>query len=126
MGALEAFAAGLRRVRSDRGLTQQRVADRAGVSLQFYAALEQGKKAPSFETLDALAQVLGTTAAELFATGEPVREKRSGPSDDLRRAIERLPRAFDPDLLEVVHAISRMTSEPARAKPVSKAKKSRR
>lgn len=125
MGALEAFAAGLRRVRMDRGFTQQRVAERAGVSLQFYAALEQGKKAPSFETLDALCQVLDTTAADLFSTGEPVREKRTGPSDDLRRAIERLPRALDPDLLEVVHAISRMTSEGRRPKATAKSRRAR-
>ena len=114
MGALDALAAGLRRVRAERGFTQQLVAERAAVSLQFYAAVEQGKKAPSFDTLDALCQVLGVEPAELLGVGSDSAARRTSASPDLIQAIDRMPRAHDDELLAIVHAVSRMVIRPSK------------
>lgn len=49
----------IRRRRVILGLTQQELADYAGVSLRMLVALENGKANPSLKILEALASVLG-------------------------------------------------------------------
>jgi DNA-binding XRE family transcriptional regulator len=57
MGA-EWFAGRLRELRERAGLTQKDLADRAGVSKATVADLEQGRYAPSWPTVVALAEAL--------------------------------------------------------------------
>ena len=49
----------IRRRRVILGLTQQELADYAGVSVRMLVALENGKANPSLKILEALASVLG-------------------------------------------------------------------
>jgi transcriptional regulator with XRE-family HTH domain len=56
----------LRRLRRTRGLTQARLAARAGVSLGYVARLEIGRHDPKASTLRKLARALGVDAARLL------------------------------------------------------------
>lgn len=53
-------------VRLQRKLTQQQLAERSDVGVQFIQKLEIGDRAPSFETLAALSAALETEVRELF------------------------------------------------------------
>ena len=46
-------------LRKERGLTQQNVADRAGMQRNHLSRIEQGKYSVGFDTLQAIAQALG-------------------------------------------------------------------
>lgn len=61
----------LRRFRFDRGeLSQQQLADMAGVSRQTIVSIEKGDYAPSVKLALLLAEKLGTTVEELFKLEE--------------------------------------------------------
>ncbi len=55
----------LKRLREDRGLTQERLAQRSGVSHGYLARLEIGMHDPSLSTLTKLAKALKTTVGKL-------------------------------------------------------------
>lgn len=57
--APEPFAARLRRLREQAGLSAYALARKAGITKQSYSALEAGKARPAGHTLDALARALG-------------------------------------------------------------------
>jgi transcriptional regulator with XRE-family HTH domain len=73
------YAGKLRRARQDKGLTQRLVAERVGVSPQFYNDVEHGRRRPDEWTAEQIRQVLGIGY-------ETPREK------ELRVALERLTR----------------------------------
>ena len=53
-------------LRKRRGLTQEALAARAGISHQYFAALEQGKRPnPSIRTVKALAVALGISGHDI-------------------------------------------------------------
>lgn len=54
------------RLRVDRGLTQEQVAELSGFSQQYISGLEQGRRNPTVVTLFELAQSLGTTPTALL------------------------------------------------------------
>jgi len=60
------FGKRLRRLRRNMDLTQEDLAERVGVSVTFIGQMERGENAPSFETLEKLAQVLEVEVDELF------------------------------------------------------------
>src|SRR3984957_13556398 len=64
--------AGLRMARQARGVSQQQLAGRAGVSRQAVSAVESGHSDPSLRVALALAQALGLSVEQLFGPGEPV------------------------------------------------------
>ena len=66
MKARTILAAALKRLRARSGLSQAELAERASLSTQHIAALEQGRKEPSLGTLDALSRALSVSHAELF------------------------------------------------------------
>jgi transcriptional regulator with XRE-family HTH domain len=61
----------LREKRSATGLSQQSLADRAGVSRNFIAQIERGESVPTVVTLGRIAQALGATVAELLGEDLP-------------------------------------------------------
>lgn len=63
----------LRELRRERGLSQQTLADRAGVSRNFVAQIERGESTPTVSLLARIAQALGATVGELL--GENVAEQ---------------------------------------------------
>jgi XRE family transcriptional regulator, fatty acid utilization regulator len=56
----------LRRIRKERGLSQQRLADLANVDKVTIVHIENGKTSPKVETLEKLASALGVELADLF------------------------------------------------------------
>ena len=66
------FGKRLRRLRRQADLTQEQLAERIGVSVEFVSNMERGINAPSFDTLEKLADSLKLKVSELFEfqTGE--------------------------------------------------------
>jgi transcriptional regulator with XRE-family HTH domain len=60
------FGVKLRKVRLSRGWTQEQLAEKADVSLNFLNLIERGQRAPSFDNLERLAKVLRVPVYELF------------------------------------------------------------
>ena len=58
------------RLRKARGLTQEEVEARSGVSQQYLSSLERGRRNPTVITLYELARVLEVTVADLVQTDE--------------------------------------------------------
>jgi transcriptional regulator with XRE-family HTH domain len=65
MGA-EWFAGRLKELRQQAGLTQQQLAEKAGMTKDGVSHLEQGRRSPSWETVLALASAFGVSV-EAFA-----------------------------------------------------------
>jgi transcriptional regulator with XRE-family HTH domain len=57
----------LRRIRVERGLSQERLALEADVDRSYVGRLERGLENPTLTILDRLARVLGVSAGELLA-----------------------------------------------------------
>lgn len=55
------------RLRREKGLTQEEVAERSGFSQQYLSSLERGQRNPTVITLYELAQALGVSHVELVA-----------------------------------------------------------
>ncbi len=64
---LDIFAANLRRIRKERGLSQERLAHDAGLNTTHVAKIERSEREPGVRTVAKLADALGVPAAELFA-----------------------------------------------------------
>ncbi|MDJ0764929.1 MAG: helix-turn-helix transcriptional regulator [Myxococcota bacterium] len=60
----------IRRLRLQRGLTQENLCDRAGISVDAVSRIENGSRKPTLDTLDRIAQALDTSISELVSTGE--------------------------------------------------------
>jgi transcriptional regulator with XRE-family HTH domain len=63
----EILADNMRKIRRKRGLTQEKLAEKAGVSTNFIAMIEIARKFPSPDTLDQVAAALGVETHELFS-----------------------------------------------------------
>ena len=61
----------MKELRTQYGLTQQELADRAELTKGFISQLERNQNTPSITTLLDIIQCLGTTPAEFFADEEP-------------------------------------------------------
>jgi transcriptional regulator with XRE-family HTH domain len=68
---VDAVGRRVRRLRRARGLSQDELASRAGVSRQAVGALEAGKHLPRVDAAVGLARALGTTVEDLLAVGPP-------------------------------------------------------
>ncbi|ARP98079.1 helix-turn-helix domain-containing protein [Pseudorhodoplanes sinuspersici] len=60
----------VRRIRQDRGLTQEQFADLSGFSQQYLSGLERGRRNPTVVTLFELATALKAQPVELLAPVE--------------------------------------------------------
>ena len=63
----EIFAENLRKKRRKNRLTQEKLAEKTGMSIQYLAMLELGRKFPSGEMLERLATALNIETYELLA-----------------------------------------------------------
>lgn len=55
----------VRRIRREKGLTQEQFSDRSGFSQQYISSLENGRRNPTVVTLFELAAALGVSHVEL-------------------------------------------------------------
>jgi transcriptional regulator with XRE-family HTH domain len=91
MDPLDAFATNVRRLRRQRGLTQERLAELADLHMTDIARIETQRREPGIRVVAKLAYGLGTTASELLegVRHEPLRSPHApapDPADSLRAA----------------------------------------
>jgi transcriptional regulator with XRE-family HTH domain len=55
------------RIRKERGLTQEQLAERCGLSQQYLSGLEHGRRNPTIVTLYEIANALGVSHVELVS-----------------------------------------------------------
>lgn len=60
----------VRRIRTERGMTQEQFAERSGFSQQCISDLERGQRNPTIVSLYELAHALGVGPVELIAESE--------------------------------------------------------
>ena len=60
----------VKRVRQEKGLTQEQLAELSGFSQQYISGLEQGKRNPTVVSLYELATALGVSHMELVRSAE--------------------------------------------------------
>lgn len=77
----------IRAARERGGLTQQQLADRAGLSRQLVSAVEAGRNTPSVAAAIALASALGVSVERLFAAPQPATVDVFGGSVRPRTAV---------------------------------------
>ena len=76
----EALGRTIQVLRTDQSLDRKDLADRAGISYSYLAAIENGKKPPSSKVLFAIAGALGLLSHELLASVETRLRRRQQPA----------------------------------------------
>ena len=61
-----AFGQHLRELRQDKGWTQEKLADKAGMHFTYVGQIERGLRNPSLVNLERLARALGVNAGKLL------------------------------------------------------------
>lgn len=64
--SIERTAAALRKARTDKGLTQEEVAGKAGISKNHYAQIERAEKNPTVSTFQSIVKAIGIPASEIL------------------------------------------------------------
>jgi transcriptional regulator with XRE-family HTH domain len=64
------FATNLRRLRNERGLSQEALADAAGIDRTYVSALEREIYSASIDTIEKIAKALDASAAEFLREGD--------------------------------------------------------
>ena len=103
MGIKEEFGEKIKRMRQNRGLTQEQLAEAVDISQRALSAIERGENFVTSETLDRLLKTLNTTSEELFA----LNHLRS--QDELLDEINKnlLKIAQNPQKLEIIYNLTR-------------------
>lgn len=73
-GLRNAFGATLRELRSKRGISQEKLAQKAKVSRNFLGSVERGESSLSLEVADRISRVLGLPLHELLSLVESKRK----------------------------------------------------
>ena len=60
------FGTLVRQLRSERGLSQERLAELSGLHRNYIGAIERAERTPSIVSADRLARALGTSLTEMF------------------------------------------------------------
>ena len=98
----EIFAENLRKIRRKKGLTQEKLAEKANMSLQYLALLEIGRKFPSGEMLEKLAHALGIESYELLAVAPSAYNELELLRSDIIREVKTLNESFARNLEKMV------------------------
>lgn len=69
---VKAVGARIREFRKTRHLTQETLANKAGISVSFLSMIERGERAPHIETIGHLAEALGLAVPVLFDEGKKI------------------------------------------------------
>lgn len=65
----QVVAKNLRKLRGERGLSQEELADRAGLNRNYVGMIEREENAPTVDTLEVLAKALDVSVIELVRNG---------------------------------------------------------
>lgn len=101
MGIKQEFGKKIKRMRINRGLTQEELAEAVNLSQRAMSGIETGENFVSAETIDKLMKALNTTVEELFATDH----LKMG--DELRQEIDEKLNILndDPSKLVIVYNV---------------------
>ena len=69
----------LKRLRTERGWSQQKLADASGVNKATINQVEQGKRSPSIQTLESLARAMGAEVGDFFPKAQAPLWSGEGP-----------------------------------------------
>jgi transcriptional regulator with XRE-family HTH domain len=87
----ETLADNMRKIRRKGGMTQAKLAEKAGVSTHFIAMIEIARKFPAPESLDRIAAALGIETHELFSapisSEDDLRWLRQSVLNDIERVV---------------------------------------
>jgi transcriptional regulator with XRE-family HTH domain len=72
----------VRQLRIRAGMTQERLAERAEISVSFLSMIERGERSPHLETLERLALGLEVPVEELFRLDPVERQEATGDASD--------------------------------------------
>jgi transcriptional regulator with XRE-family HTH domain len=75
MEARHLLAWNVRKMRTERGISQEKLAFEAGLDRAYFGRVERAKDNVSLGTVDALARALDVTIADLFRLPEPGEEQ---------------------------------------------------
>lgn len=96
MGVKQEFGKKIKRMRLNRGLTQEELAEAVDLSQRAMSGIETGENFASAETIDKLVSALDTTLEELFSTNhlkvqedlrQEIDEKLNSINDDSEKLI---------------------------------------
>jgi transcriptional regulator with XRE-family HTH domain len=96
-------------LRKERGLTQESLSDRAGVSANYLARTEGGYHRPNLARLEGIAEALNVTIAALF-TNRPV-PAAAGVLPTLLTELEKLSRDDQHLLLQLARRLGKQSRE---------------
>ena len=60
------FGKNIKIARSEAGLTQKQVADKAGIHVNYYARIERGEENPSFKALEKIIKALEVKSSKVL------------------------------------------------------------
>jgi len=113
----EIFAENLRKIRREKGLTQEKLAEKANMSLQYLALLEIGRKFPSGEMLERLANALDIETYELLAVAPSANNELELLRNDIIREVKTLNESFAKNIDQVVaEAVEKAISAQSKGK----------
>jgi len=111
----EILGVNLRKNRRKKGLTQEKLAEMADISLRYIAMLELGKSFPSGEMLERLANALDIETYELLAVAPSANNELELLRNDIIREIKTLNETLARDITgEVINAIKQSFAEESR------------
>ena len=84
MEVIEKLGRRVKKLRKQLGITQEGLAEKAGLSINFIGLFERGKNAPSLKTLQKIASALGVKIEELF------RFEKKESADEKAKALRKL------------------------------------
>lgn len=101
MTIAEKFGQRIRSLRKERGMSQERLAEKSGLHNTYIGQIERGEKNPSLESIEKLSKGLDISVAELFETFAEKPQSTSA-IKKLNEMIEKLPPKTIENLVKMV------------------------
>lgn len=98
----------IRALRTQRGLTQEALCERAGISRDAVTRIESGSRVPTIDTLDRLAKGLGVSVSELVQTSPLKAPKQPMPVRRVVALLEEQSAEVQEAAEEIVRALVRV------------------
>lgn len=103
MGIKEEFGEKIKRMRQNRGLTQEQLAEAVDISQRALSAIERGENFVTSETIDKLLKALNTTSEELFSLNHL--KSQTELLEEINKNLSKL--THKPEKLEIVYNITK-------------------
>lgn len=101
----KAFGERLRTIRKTKGMTLEKMADKAGLSVQYIGDVERGKANPTFATVEKISEALSMKMTDLLDI-----EEFQATIDEMRQDIMAYIQRADGETLRHLYALIRLLS----------------